>query len=42
MADVIEMLFAAGSENELDVDQVLHTCADLDSGVVYGVEGDEA
>lgn len=38
MAEIIDMLMTAGSENDLNVDDVLHTAADIDDGAVYGVD----
>jgi hypothetical protein len=38
MAEIIEMLMTAGCENDLNLDDVMHTAADVDDGVVFGVD----
>lgn len=38
MAEIIEMLMTAGSENDLDIDDVMHTASDVDDGIVFGID----
>lgn len=41
MAEMIEMLLAAGSENDLDIDDVQHTACAMDGGVILGIDDEE-